>query len=117
MQTPASYFEEVKKEYVERRDILVDALNKIDGVICPKPSGAFYCVAQLPLEDADHFCEWILSNFQLNGKTVMMAPASGFYSSPSKGKNEVRMAYVLKKELLIEAAQILEAELLAYSKR
>jgi aspartate aminotransferase len=117
LQTPASYFEEVKKEYVERRDILVDALNKIDGVICPKPSGAFYCVAQLPLEDADHFCEWILSNFQLNGKTVMMAPASGFYSSPSKGKNEVRMAYVLKKELLIEAAQILEAALVAYSKR
>ena len=70
LQTPASYFEEVKKEYVERRDILVDALNKIDGVICPKPSGAFYCVAQLPLEDADHFCEWILSNFHDGSSNV-----------------------------------------------
>ncbi|MFT6323955.1 MAG: aspartate aminotransferase, partial [Halieaceae bacterium] len=82
LQTPASYFDEVKEEYVGRRDILVNALNKIEGVICPKPSGAFYCVAQIPVEDADHFCQWILSEFSFHGKTVMMAPASGFYSTP-----------------------------------
>lgn len=117
LQTPASYFDEVKEEYVGRRDILVEALNNIDGVFCPKPSGAFYCVAQLPVTDADHFCEWILSDFSLNGKTVMMAPASGFYSTPGHGKNEVRLAYVLKKELLVEAGEILAAALEAYKNR
>lgn len=117
LKTPASYFDEVKEEYVGRRDILVNALNSIEGVTCPNPSGAFYCVAQLPVEDADHFCEWILSEFSLNGKTVMMAPASGFYSTPGLGKNEVRLAYVLKKELLVEASQILEAALKAYADR
>ncbi|MFT4754138.1 MAG: aspartate aminotransferase [Salibacteraceae bacterium] len=117
LQTPASYFDEVKEEYVGRRDILVNALNKIEGVICPKPSGAFYCVAQIPVEDADHFCQWILSEFSFHGKTVMMAPASGFYSTPGLGKNEVRLAYVLKKDLLIEAATILEEALKAYAKR
>ena len=117
LKTPASYFDEVKEEYVGRRDILVTALNSIEGVTCPNPSGAFYCVAQLPVADADHFCEWILSEFSLNGKTVMMAPASGFYSTPGLGKNEVRLAYVLKKELLVEAGQILEAALKAYADR
>jgi aspartate aminotransferase len=117
LQTPASYFDEVKEEYVGRRDILVNALNKIEGVICPKPSGAFYCVAQIPVEDADHFCQWILSEFSFHGKTVMMAPASGFYSTPGLGKNEVRLAYVIKKDLLIEAATILEEALKAYAKR
>lgn len=114
LQTPASYFDEVKAEYVERRDVLVKALNEIEGVVCPNPSGAFYCVASLPVKDADHFCEWILSNFNYNGKTVMMAPASGFYSTPGHGTNEVRMAYVLKKELLIEAVEVLKAALIAY---
>ena len=117
LDTPASYFEEVKEEYVGRRDILVKALNAIEGVVCPNPSGAFYCVAQLPVKDADHFCEWILSNFDYQGKTLMMAPASGFYSTPGYGKNEVRLAYVLKKELLVEAAEILEAALVAYKNR
>ena len=117
LQTPSSYFDQVKEEYVGRRDILVEALNKIDGVVCPNPSGAFYCVAQLPVEDADHFCQWILSDFSLNGKTVMMAPASGFYSTPGLGKNEVRLAYVLKKELLIEAGEILSEALKAYPNR
>jgi aspartate aminotransferase len=117
LNTPQSYFDEVKEEYVERRDILVTALNKLEGVLCPSPSGAFYCVAQLPVEDADHFCEWILSDFEYNGKTVMMAPASGFYSTPGHGKNEVRLAYVLKKELLLEAVAILEAALIAYKAR
>lgn len=117
LKTSASYFDEVKEEYVGRRDILVNALNSIEGVTCPNPSGAFYCVAQLPVEDADHFCEWILSDFSLNGKTVMMAPASGFYSTPGLGKNEVRLAYVLKKELLVEAGQILEAALKVYADR
>ena len=117
LQTPASYFDKVKSEYVHRRDILVNALNAIEGVECPKPSGAFYCVASLPVDDADHFCEWILSNFEHKGKTVMMAPASGFYSTKGKGTNEVRIAYVLKKELLIEAVEVLDAALIAYKKR
>ena len=117
LNTPQSYFDEVKEEYVERRDVLVTALNKLEGVLCPSPSGAFYCVAQLPVEDADHFCEWILSEFDYKGKTVMMAPASGFYSTPGHGKNEVRLAYVLKKELLLEAVTILEAALIAYKAR
>lgn len=117
LQTPKTYFDEVKEEYVGRRDILVNALNKIEGVICPSPSGAFYCVAQLPVEDADHFCEWILSDFSLNGKTVMMAPASGFYATPGLGKNEVRLAYVLKKELLVEASQIIATALKSYQNR
>lgn len=117
LNTPASYFEEVTEEYVGRRDILVNALNSIEGVICPKPSGAFYCVAQLPVEDADDFCQWILSDFALNGKTVMMAPCSGFYSTPGNGNNEVRLAYVLKKELLVEAGEILKAALEAYKNK
>ena len=117
LNTPQSYFDEVKEEYVERRDVLVTALNKLEGVLCPSPSGAFYCVAQLPVEDADHFCEWILSEFDYKGKTVMLAPASGFYSTPRHGKNEVRLAYVLKKELLLEAVTILETALIAYKAR
>ena len=117
LNTPQSYFDEVKEEYVGRRDLLVKALNNIDGVICPNPSGAFYCVAQLPITDADHFCEWMLSNYSYKGKTVMMAPASGFYSTPGKGKNEVRLAYVLHKELLTEAAEILENALITYKNR
>ena len=115
LKTPASYFDEVKEEYVGRRDLLVKALNEIEGVTCPKPSGAFYCVAQLPVKNADHFCEWILSEYSYNGKTLMMAPASGFYSTPGNGVNEVRLAYVLQKELLIEAAEILKHALNKYN--
>ena len=117
LNTPSSYFDEVKEEYVGRRDLLVKALNNIDGVTCPNPSGAFYCVAQLPVKDADHFCEWILSEYSYNGKTLMMAPASGFYSTPGNGINEVRLAYVLQKELLTEAAEILQNALFTYNKR
>lgn len=116
LQTPDTYFEDVRKAYVERRDILVTALNKIQGVTCPTPSGAFYCVAQLPVSDADHFCEWILSDFSYNGKTVMMAPASGFYATTGLGRNEIRLAYVLDKSILIDAARVIEAALIAYAK-
>jgi aspartate aminotransferase len=103
LDTPRSYFENVKTEYISRRDFLIEELNKIDGVFCPKPSGAFYCIARLPIDDADKFCQWLLESFEYNKQTVMMAPATGFYSTPGAGKNEVRLAYVLKKEDLSNA--------------
>ena len=114
LQTPNSYFEKVSKEYVERRDILVDGLNSIEGVFCPKPGGAFYAVAQLPVSDSDKFCQWMLEEFEFEGETVMMAPASGFYSTPGKGKNEVRLAYVLEKDKLRKAVRCLAEGLKAY---
>ena len=114
LNTPQSYFDEVIAEYVERRDVLVDALNAIPGVRCPKPSGAFYVIAELPVEDAEKFCEWILEHFDYNGKTIMMAPANGFYSLPDAGENQVRLAYVLDKNQLIEAAECLAKALEKY---
>ena len=114
LQTPDSYFERVSKKYVERRDILVDGLNSIDGVFCPKPGGAFYAVAQLPVKDSDKFCQWILEDFEFEGETVMMAPASGFYSTKGKGKNEVRLAYVLEKDKLKKAMRCLTEALRVY---
>lgn len=117
LKTPQSYFDEVKKEYLERRNILVDRLSKIPGVICPKPKGAFYAVAQLPIDDCDRFCQWMLESFSHNGKTVMMAPASGFYASPGFGTKEVRIAYVLEKDELIEAVECLEEGLKSYPGR
>ena len=114
LDTPASYFTEVKKEYTGRRDYLVNELNKIPGVYCPMPGGAFYCIAKLPVEDTDVFCEWLLSEFQFDGGTVMMAPASGFYATPGKGKNEVRLAYVLNKEDLEKAVSCLREALKVY---
>lgn len=114
LQTPASYFKEVATEYVQRRDILVDGLNAIPGVLCPKPKGAFYCVAELPIDDSDRFCQWLLESFQLGGYTLMMAPATGFYAEPATGRKQVRLAYVLEKELLSKAVEILRAALLAY---
>jgi aspartate aminotransferase len=114
LNTPPEYFEEVISEYVERRDTLVEALNKIPGVECPKPSGAFYAIAELPVDDAEKFCEWILEHFDYEGKTLMMAPASGFYSMPDAGKKQVRLAYVLEKSQLLEAAVVLEKGLEAY---
>lgn len=114
LNTPQSYFDEVIAEYVERRNVLVDALNAIPGVRCPKPSGAFYVIAELPVEDAEKFCEWILEHFDYNGKTVMMAPANGFYSLPDAGENQVRLAYVLDKNQLIEAAECLAKALEKY---
>ena len=117
LKTPASYFTDVIAEYVERRDILVDGLNKIPGVYCPKPKGAFYCMASLPVKDSEDFCQWILSDFEYNGETVMMAPAGGFYANKELGKNEVRMAYVLNKEALKKSLIILEEALKVYPGR
>ena len=109
------YAEEVYEEYVARRKCLVDGLNKIPGVYSPIPMGAFYTVAKLPVDDADKFCAWCLSDFSYEGETVMMAPASGFYSTPGLGKDEVRIAYVLKKEDLQRAIFLLEKALEAYN--
>ena len=109
------YAADVYEEYVERRKCLVDGLNRIEGVYSPIPMGAFYTVASLPVDDADKFCEWCLSDFNYEGETVMMAPASGFYSTPGMGRNEVRIAYVLKKEDLQRALFILEKALEQYN--
>lgn len=112
--TPDSYFEAVNKEYTERRDLVVNALNKMEGVFCPNPGGAFYAVVRLPIDDSDKFCQWMLESFSYKGQTVMMAPATGFYSTPGAGKNEVRIAYVLKKEDLTAAMECLEQALKEY---
>ncbi|MBK7128636.1 MAG: pyridoxal phosphate-dependent aminotransferase [Crocinitomicaceae bacterium] len=114
LQTPQSYFDEVIAEYVERRNILVDGLNKIPGVFCPKPKGAFYCVAKFPVDDADKFCQWLLEEFSYENQTVMMAPASGFYATKGSGKNEARIAYVLEKDSLRKAVKCLEEALKVY---
>lgn len=115
--TPDSYFEAVSKEYTARRDVLVAGLNSIDGVFCPNPGGAFYVVAKLPIDNADKFCQWILEEFDYNNETVMMAPATGFYSTPGAGQNEVRLAYVLNQDDLKKALKCLEEALKAYSLR
>ena len=111
------YSADVYEEYVERRKCLVDGLNRIEGVYSPIPMGAFYTVAKLPVDDADKFCEWCLSDFNYEGDTVMMAPASGFYSTPGMGRDQVRIAYVLKKEDLQRALVVLEKALEAYNNR
>lgn len=117
LSTPKEYFEKVKKEYVERRDFLIAALNKMEGVFCPTPSGAFYCIARLPIDDSDKFCQWLLESFEYNGQTVMLAPATGFYSTKGAGKNEVRLAYVLNKEDLKNAMICLDKALQIYPGR
>lgn len=117
LDTPQEYFDGVVNEYVKRRDILVEGLNSIDGVKCPNPQGAFYCIAQLPIDDADAFCQWILEKFEYNNQTVMMAPATGFYATPGLGKNQVRLAYVLNEESLRNALVCLEHALKAYPGR
>lgn len=114
LDTPKEYFDQVGKEYTERRNYLVNELNKIPGVYCPMPGGAFYCIAKLPVDDADDFCQWLLEKFSYEGQTVMMAPASGFYSGGGKGKDEVRLAYVLKKEDLEKAVVCLREALKQY---
>lgn len=114
LDTPPEYFEEVIEEYVERRNLLLEELNKIDGVIVAKPQGAFYCIAQLPIVNADHFAQWLLENYELDGETVMVAPAAGFYATEGMGENQIRIAYVLKKERLIKAVQILKEALKTY---
>lgn len=115
--TPASYFQQVKKEYVARRDFMVDALNRIPGVFCPKPSGAFYAIARLPIDNADRFCQWLLESFSHENQTVMLAPATGFYSTPGEGSNQVRLAYVLNLESLAKAMTCLEKALEIYPGR
>lgn len=117
LNTPQSYFDDVVAEYVTRRNIMVDGLNAIPGVFCPKPSGAFYCVARFPVDDAEKFCQWLLEEFDYEGQTVMMAPANGFYSTPGSGKNEARIAYVLNQESLHNAVKCLEEALKVYPGR
>ena len=117
LDTPKEYFIKVQKEYVERRDLVVEALNKMEGVYCPNPSGAFYCIARLPIDNSDKFCQWLLESFEYNGETVMLAPATGFYSTPGSGSNEVRLAYVLNKEALKKAMFCLENALKVYPGR
>lgn len=115
LQTPQSYFDEVIEEYKERRDILISELQKIEGVKVGTPKGAFYCIAQLPVASADDFAQWLLESYNLNKETVMVAPAAGFYSTPNVGLNEVRIAYVLKKEDLVRSAHILKEALKVYN--
>ena len=117
LDVPDSYFTEVEKEYVERRNLCVERLNAMDGVLCPTPGGAFYAIARLPIDDSDKFCQWLLESFHLNNETVMLAPATGFYSTPGLGKNEVRIAYVLNKNDINKAMDCLDAALKVYPGR
>jgi len=114
LNTPQSYFDDVVAEYVERRNIMIDGLNNIPGVFCPKPSGAFYCVAKFPVDNAEKFCQWLLEDFEYEGQTVMMAPANGFYSTPGAGEQEARIAYVLNQDSLKKAVKCLEEALKVY---
>ncbi|HEX9601171.1 MAG TPA: pyridoxal phosphate-dependent aminotransferase [Mariniflexile sp.] len=114
LDTPQSYFDDVIAEYVDRRDTLIKELLKIDGVKVAKPKGAFYCIVELPIKNSDDFAQWLLEHFDVNGETVMVAPAGGFYSTPGLGLNQVRIAYVLKKESLIKAVHILKEALKVY---
>jgi aspartate aminotransferase len=114
LETPQSYFDDVIEEYVERRNTLVGELEKIEGVKVAKPKGAFYCMAELPVKNTDIFAQWLLESFDLNGETIMVAPAAGFYSSPGVGLNQIRIAYVLNKESLIKAVHILKEALKIY---
>jgi aspartate aminotransferase len=115
--TPESYFVEVVKEYISRRDIVVSAINSMEGAFCPNPAGAFYIVARLPIDDSDRFCQWLLEDFEYNNQTVMLAPATGFYATPGKGKNEVRISYVLKVQDLQGAMACLAEALKVYPGR
>ena len=115
LDTPQSYFDDVITEYKDRRDTLIAELNKIEGVKVATPKGAFYCIAKLPVKNADDFAQWLLESYDFNGETVMVAPAAGFYSTKGVGLDEVRIAYVLKKEDLIKSVQILKEALKAYN--
>ena len=115
LDTPQSYFDDVKKEYEERRNILITELNKLEGVVVAQPQGAFYCIAQLPIDNADTFAQWLLEDFNLNGETVMVAPAAGFYATEGLGTNQIRIAYVLEKEDLKRAVHILKEALKVYA--
>lgn len=115
--TPHEYMEQVYDEYLDRRNFLVNELNKIDGVFSPTPMGAFYTMVKLPVDDAEKFCEWCLTDFQYNGETIMMAPGNGFYTDPGEGRDQVRMAYVLNKEDLGKAIVVLRKALEAYNSK
>lgn len=115
LSTPNEYFIEVIKEYEQRRNLLVERLNSIEGVFCPKPSGAFYVIARLPVENAEHFAQWLLEDFDFQNQTIMVAPANGFYFTKSRGLNQVRIAYVLNKESLNKSIDCLEEALRVYS--
>ena len=117
LKTPPSYFENVIAEYKARRNTLVNGLNAIPGVHCPMPSGAFYCVADLPIDDSDRFCQWLLEEFEFEGATVMMAPCTGFYAFPERGKRQVRLAYVLELPFLELAVKCLAKALEVYPGR
>lgn len=115
LETPQSYFDEVIKEYVSRRDTLIRELKKIDDLKISKPKGAFYCIAELPVADTDDFAQWMLEKFEDNHETIMVAPASGFYSTPGSGKNQIRIAYVLNNESLIRSVELLKLALEQYN--
>jgi aspartate aminotransferase len=114
---PDDYFSSTKAEYLKRRDILVDRLNKMPGVFCPNPGGAFYAIAKLPIDDSDKFAQWLLESFSFNNQTVMLAPATGFYGTKGLGLNEVRLAYVLNSTSLNKAMDCLERSLEVYPGR
>lgn len=114
LETPQSYFDDVIEEYVERRNVLIEELNKIEGVQVANPKGAFYCIAQLPIKNSDVFAQWLLEDFDVDGETVMVAPAAGFYSTPGVGLNQIRIAYVLNTESLKKAVNILKEALKVY---
>ncbi|MFU8843869.1 MAG: aminotransferase class I/II-fold pyridoxal phosphate-dependent enzyme, partial [Bacteroidales bacterium] len=115
--TPEEYFVKVLSEYHERRNLVVTAINGMKGAFCPNPMGAFYVVAKLPVDDSDRFCQWLLEDFSYDGKTVMLAPATGFYATSGKGLNEVRISYVLKVQELAEAMKCLEKAIEVYPGR
>ncbi|WP_445735549.1 pyridoxal phosphate-dependent aminotransferase [Mariniflexile sp.] len=114
LDTPQSYFDDVIAEYAERRNTLIHELQKIEGIKVAKPKGAFYCIVELPIKNTDHFAQWLLEDFEVNGETVMVAPAGGFYSTPGLGLNQIRIAYVLNKESLVKAVHILKEALKVY---
>lgn len=114
LETPQSYFDDVIEEYVERRNTLIHELNKVEGVKVANPKGAFYCIAELPIKNSDAFAQWLLEDFDVDGETVMVAPAAGFYSSPGVGLNQIRIAYVLNKDSLIKSVNILKEALKVY---
>ena len=117
LDAPASYFKAVRDEYIHRRDVLIDGLQKMKGVVAPRPMGAFYAAAQLPVDDSEKFAKWLLEEFSYNGETVMVAPMAGFYATPGLGRNQIRLAYVLKEEDLRHALVCLEKALETYPGR
>lgn len=117
LETPGSYFEKVLDEYTQRRNIVVESINQIEGAFCPNPAGAFYIVAKLPIDNSDRFCRWLLEEFSYGNKTVMFAPATGFYATPGKGQNEVRISYVLNVNDLADSMMILGEALKVYPGR